>query len=528
MSTSFSRLGTYLWFLCRRERIMSTVWVLGLSGLAVSFSALYPSLLPGEAEMMQLAATMSNPAMVAMMGNVYGMDQLSPASMMAQECLVWFLIAIAVMNVFLVNRHTRADEELGRLELFRAMPVGRLTGSLATIVFAFGANLVVSVLTAVFHIILDIGGTTVVGSFMFGFAIGAVGFVFAGLTLLAAQLFSTARGVSGLGFILIGLFYIMRALGDVADSVLSYLSPVGLGMKVEAYYSNDVVPLIVLLIEGAFLSCAALVICAVRDHGAGVFPARKGRAHASFFLRSNLGFAWRISRGTSLGWAAGLFILGASYGSVCGDIDSFVEGNALLQQVLGASGSQLILDNYVALIFMIMSLVTSVPVVLTALRIHGEETRGRLEQIFAKSVPRLRLYGSFIIIALLESIAFQVLLALGLFAAANGLLTLDTVVLASLCYLPAMWAMAGLAILLVGFLPKLSVAVWAVFAYTFIVMYFSRMMDVPEWATRITPFGDIPQLPVEEFTALPLAILTLIAVVLGALGALRFKQRDIG
>lgn len=528
MNNNFARLGTYLRFICRRERVSSVIWIACIAGLSVMFAALYPGLLPSQAEIVQMATTMSNPAMVAMMGNVYGMENLTQAGVMAQECLVWFLIAVAIMNIFLVNRHTRVDEELGRLEMFRAMPVGRLTGSTATIQFAFGANLLAALLTSVLLLVLNIGGTTVGGAFVYGFAIGAVGFVFAGLTLLAAQLFSTAHGVSGFSFALLGLFYILRALGDVSGNALSFLSPLGLGLKVEAFYSNKFTPVIILLLEGVVLSLVALTVCAVRDHGAGILPAKKGRVSASRFLRSPLGYAWRVSSGMALGWAVGLFLLGASYGSVCTELDAFVEGNEMMQKILGESGGNVLLDNYVAMIFMVMSMVASVPIVLTALKIHSEEKRGRLEQIFARFVPRRKLYGSFIMISVIESVIMELLLTIGLWGASGGELEFGALLKTGFCYLPAIWAMSGIAVLLVGFLPKLTALVWALFGYTFLVMYFGKIMEVPEWASRIMPFGNIPQLPVQEFTIVPLIVLTLIAAAFTALGVWRFKERDIG
>jgi ABC-2 type transport system permease protein len=180
------------------------------------------------------------------------------------------------------------------------------------------------------------------------------------------------------------------------------------------------------------------------------------------------------------------------------------------------------------MIYIVMSMVASVPIVLTAIRIHGEEKSGRLEQILAKSAGRVKLYGSFIVIAVIESIIMEFLLSIGLWAASGGELSLGPLLKTGFSYLPAIWVMAGLAVLLVGSLPKLTAVVWAVFGYTFIVMYFGRIMDVPEWAVRITPFGNIPQLPVQEFTIVPLIALTLIAVVFTALGVWRFKERDVG
>jgi len=455
------------------------------------------------------------------------MDNLTQASVMAQECLVWFFVATAVMNIFLVNRHTRTDEELGRLEMFRALPVGRLTGALAVIKFAFLVNLLVAVLSTLGIMAINIGGTTFAGAAAYGCAIGVVGFVFAGLTLLAAQIFSTSHGVSGFGFVFLGLFYVMRALGDVSNNALSTISSFGLGLKVQAFYSNDVMPLIILLIEGVVLTVVSLAICAVRDHGAGVIPARKGRAHASAFLRSSMGLVWRTSRGTFLAWVIVMVLLGISYGSVCSNIGDFVKGNSMIQQILAASGSNILLDSYVAMIFTIMSMVSSIPIILTVLRIHTEERRGRLEQVFAKAVSRTRLYACYIILALVESVVLQLLFALGLAASSGGDIAVGPVLLIGLAYLPAIWAITGLAVLLVGVIPKLSPLVWVIFAYTFIVMYFGKIMDVPQWATRITPFGNIPQMPVESFAPLPAIVLTLVAIALGTAGILRFRQRDI-
>jgi ABC-2 type transport system permease protein len=527
MGDDFARLGAYLRFICRRERATSAIWVVCLAACAVSFAALYPGILPTQAQIAQLAAMMSNPAMVALMGEVYGPENLTQASMMAQECLIWYLVATAVMNVFLVNRHTRVDEELGRLEMFRALPVGRLTGALATAVFAFLVDLAVSLLVAAGLVALDVEGTTVAGAFVFGSAIGAVGFAFAGLTLLLAQLFSTARGVSGAGFALLGLGYVLRALGDVRGGALSYASPFGLGLRVEAFHSDALAPVAVLLVEGVCLVGVALAICVVRDHGSGILPARRGRANASRLLRGPFGLAWRLCRGTVLGWGAGMLLLGASYGSVCSSIDDFVAGNEMIGQIVGASGSGTLVESYVAMVFSMMSLVASVPVVLAALRIHGEERHGRLEQVLGRSVSRLRLHGGFLAVAAVGGVAMQALFAVGFGAMPGVGLGMGTLLGTGLGYLPAIWAMAGLAVLLVGLLPKLTALVWAVFGYTFVVLYLGRVVDLPEWMAKVTPFGNVPLLPVQDLTVPPLVVLALVAAALTALGMWGFKARDL-
>jgi ABC-2 type transport system permease protein len=466
--------------------------------------------------------------MVAMMGNVYGTESLTQASVMAQECLLWFMIAAAIMNIFLVNRHTRTDEEKGRLEMLRALPVGKLTGSLAVIKFAFAVNILISIATAALLLLLNIGGTTLAGALVYGFAIGAVGFVFAGISLLGAQLFSTANGVNGFGFALLGLFYVIRAVGDVSGSALTNISPFGLALKAEAFYSNSIYPLLILLAEGLILSLIALAVCAARDHGSGVIPAKKGRAGASVFLRSPFGLACRLSRSSILGWGAGMLLLGASYGSVCTQIDSFVEGNEMVMKVLASNGTFSIMDNYVSMILLISSIIAAIPVVLSAIKIHGEEKCGRLEQILVRAVPGTKLYGGFLLVAVIESFIMQLLFSAGLALASGGALNLAEVIKADLSYLPAIWVLMSFAVLLVGFLPKLTPLVWLILGYSFIIMYLGRILDAPKWMENISPFGSIAQQPVQTFEPVPLVVLCLIATVLTALGLWRFKSRDIG
>jgi ABC-2 type transport system permease protein len=129
---------------------------------------------------------------------------------------------------------------------------------------------------------------------------------------------------------------------------------------------------------------------------------------------------------------------------------------------------------------------------------------------------------------LIGSFVFLALLALGFYGAAGGGLALGSLLGATLSFLPALWVMAGLAAVLVGWLPKLYGAIWAIFAYSFVVFYFGRLFDLPQWAAKLSPLGNIAQLPAETFSLSPLLVLTLMAAVLTAAGVVGFRRRDIG
>lgn len=517
----------YLYFITKRERIISPIWILSILASVLLFTALYPTLVPTEEETLALALSMQNPAMVAMMGPVYGLGAISQAIVMSQETLIWYLIAISVLNIFLITRHTRVDEELGRIELLLAQPIQKTTPTLAPIIFAFIINVIITALSTIGVLFINITGTTFGGALAFSLAIGSVGFFFAALTLLFAQLFATSSGVLTASFSFLGLSYILRALGDLQESTLTLLSPYGLALNVQAFYTNDLWPIVVLIGSTFFLIFLGLLVNSLRDHGSGLIPQRPGRSHAPRTLLSPLGFAWRLSRGSTIAWASALFILGLSYGSVISDLTAFVQSNELMKEIILQGGANTLQDGYVALIFSLMASVVSVPVILSVLRIQREENQGRSELIFARPFSRRAIYLPFLLIALGESILVTFFLALGLVLGSANTLSLSKMIIYGFVYLPAIWIYGGVGVFLVGVLPSLTSVVWALFGSSFIITYANQITQLPSWLSALNPIELIPRLPVEDFTIQPLFIITLITALLVIGGLMRYEKRDL-
>jgi ABC-2 type transport system permease protein len=525
--------GRYARFIARRERVISSIWLAVIVGFAAALTAAYPSLFPSKEALVNMSFALNTPSMVAMMGPVYGTEVISPAIAMAQECLMWFAIAMIVMNIYFINRHTRIDEELGRHEMLASLPMGRMTGSVAAITSVFALDIAVSLLCAFAIIAINIEGTTVGGAFCFAFSAGMQGFLFGALALLAAQLFSTALGVTGVSFGLMGLFYVLRAFGDISGNALSYISPMGLGLKVEAFYTDAPWPVIILFAEAVAVMLIALAVNARRDVGAGVIPARRGRSRASMLLRSPFGLAWRLTSKQFIVWAFASLLLGAAYGSVIGEVENYIGGNDTVLRMLkaqGGAGARQFAEAFIPYLSSIMAMLICVPVLNTVNRLRAEERRGRLEQIYAKSVSRGSLYFSFVVIAVAEAVVFSLLSAVGLYgaSASTELFTADVFFKAAAVQIPAILVIAAADAALVGAAPALAPLIWVLFGYCFLMLYFANLFSLPQVAIKISPFGNIPNLSVEEFKAAPAAILSAIAVLFGVVGLLRYRERDIG
>ena len=134
------------------------------------------------------------------------------------------MIGVALMAMFLTIRHTRTDEEAGRTELLRAGVMGRQADLLATGLVVGAASLAVG---AGVGVVFLAAGLPTSGSLLYGASRPRSGLVFTGVGLVAAQVTEHARGAVGLGLAVLGLAFLLRALGDVTDNCLTWLSPIG-------------------------------------------------------------------------------------------------------------------------------------------------------------------------------------------------------------------------------------------------------------------------------------------------------------
>lgn len=216
-----------------------------------------------------------------------------------------------------------------------------------------------------------------------------------------------------------------------------------------------------------------------------------------------------------------MFILGASYGSVMGDLETYIENLDLMQAILPAGEGFTLTEQFIPMLMSVISMVSAIPVLLMLLRLAAEERHNRTEPLLARAVSRSRLMGSYLAISVIVSPLLQLL------AVMEEPLPLGMLLNAAMVYLPAMWVMIGPAILLIGILPQGTGLTWLYLGYSFFVVYLGSILQVPEWMATLSPFGHIPQLPVEDVDFVRLSVLTLIAMALTVIGFRGYRTRDI-
>ena len=366
-----------------------------------------------------------------------------------EDLFSYVAIVVALMNMFLVGRHTRADEESGRAELIRSARVGR-------------------------HAPLA------------------------------------------------------RRPGPVL-AVPDRVGPADLPYAGDRWW-----PLLLGLAVTALLVAVALLDR--RDFGAGLRPSRPGRASASRALGSPLGLAWRLQRGSVIGWAIGLFLLGAAYGSFADSFDDFVADYPEIAEYLGGAAN--VVNSGLALTMLMCALLTAAFGVASAMRARAEETSGRVELVLATATSRSVWLASHLSVALVPSVALGsalVLMAAGFgHGLAYGLTIADAgqisrLIGVVLVYLPAVWLVIALAVVGLGWLPRIAaVLAWVAVGYCAIVALFGDSFELPAWFQNASPFTHTPEAPFEAVTAAPLLTIAAIVVLLLVGGFTGFRRRDLG
>jgi ABC-2 type transport system permease protein len=522
----------------RRDRIMLPAWVYVITAAIASNSYSLGKLYPTATARAALATSGGrNPALVFLYGRFWG-ESLGAVS--AWRYGVWAAIFAALMSIFVVIRHTRADEEAGRLELVGSAAVGRLAALTAALLVAAAANVVLTILLI---IVLILVGLPAAGSIAFALAITTCGLAFAAVAALAAQLAAGARAARGIGFAALGAAYLLRAVGDASGtggvSWLTWLSPLGWTEFVRPYTADRWWVLALPLALTAAATAAAYMLAEARDHGAGLLPDRPGRATASAWLRGPTGLAWRLQRGTLFGWAAGFAFTFAASGAAAKGIGSLLGGSAQLRNAFTRLGGEAgITDAYLAAIMSLAGLAAAAYATSAVLRLRTEETGGQAEPLLATATSRIRWGLSHIAVAVVGTAA---LLAVAGVAAGlgYGLRTgsagseVARLLGAAMVQLPASLAVAGAAVVLFGLAPRASVAgAWTVVGVVVLIVLFGQVLQLSQWILDVSPFTHVPKLPgaavTLHTTGPPLLWLGVAALALTAAGLAGLRHRDIG
>lgn len=526
--SSFTGTAALLRLALRRDRVVLPVWiavfVAAAAGSAGATLSLYPTV---AARVVASEAVNGSPPLIAIYGRV-----LDPTSLGALG--LWKIggmggTLVAVLTMLLVVRHSRAEEEAGRLELLAATVLGRGAALAAALLVGTGTALVLGVVVAVS---LVAAGLPVAGSVAFGAAWASCGLAFAAVGAVSAQLSGGTRAANGLSTVVLVVAFLLRATGDsVGPAWLSWLSPIGWAQQLRPYAGERWWVLLLPLALTVAFTLLAVRLGARRDLDAGVLSDRAGPAVAAAGLRGPTALAWRMHRTVLAAWTAGFLILGVLCGSIATSVGGFLDTPQAREFIALLGGRQALTDAFFAVDVSFMGMFAAVFAVLATLRLQTEEQAHRVDAVLSGAVSRVRWTCGHLVIAALGT-ALLLVVGGGAAGLGYGAQTGDVVgeVLrlggAALAQLPAALVAGAVVAALFGIAPRLATGGWAILAAFVMIGELGPLMRLRQWVTDLSPFTHAPRLPGAAMSATPLVWLMLVVLGLTVVGLTGVRRRD--
>lgn len=526
--TSFAGTGPLLRLAWRRDRWVIVVSILVMAATAYGSMAATLKLYANPAEAAAGAKVIAdNPSLTALYGPL---PSFTAAGVGILKTVMMGSLFSAFLAFAIVRRHTRTEEEDGRFELVAGGVVGRRAPLAAAVALAVATVTASGVLSALSLLPTGVGAT---GSVALGVVELVAGLVMTGITAVAVQLTSTARGAGGIAIAALGLAFVLRAIGDVPTSQvqgLRYASFLGWAEQVSPFGANRL-----WLLAPAAASTAALLALADallhrRDLGSGLWAARPGPARGTERLGSPLGLAWRLQRGALLGWTVGYAVLGGVVGSIATSVDQIASSPGVEKMLRSMSGGHgTLTDAFFGVELRFLAIGAAAYGIATALRLRSEESSGRAEVVLATQVSRTRWLASHAVIAGAGAVWLLAVAGLcaGLGAGASSATGVAQLVPAALATAPAVLVCTALTLVLFGLVPRWSSAAWALLAAFVLLGEFGTLLGLPDWALGASPFAHLGSLPGGDANASGLLALGVLAVALAALAGAGLRRRDL-
>ena len=518
----------------RRSRWFWAVWILALwatmQGTAGAYSTYVPNPEQGRILIEGLSA---NATMRAMLGPPF--DLYNAGGFTMWRVGTFTAAAAAMMAALGVIRATRAEEEAGRLELLRAGAVGRHAPLTGAVLVGLGGCAVLGVLIAAG---MSAAAPPASGAIAAGLGIALTGAVWVGVGVVAAQFTESARAARGWALGILGGAYLLRAVADgvpAGNAVenLRWLSPVEWAALARPYAGERWWVLLLPVVTTVLLVALAYQLVARRDHGAGLRPATLGPVGASAGLSSANGLAWRLARGSVIGWTVGLVVYGLVIGSLSGGLGDMLEQSPQIADIFRRMGgdAQTLEDAFYVALLGITVVVVAMFALQLVLRLRHEEEAGHAELMLSTATSRSGYLASHVALALLVPTLLLVLTAAAMAltqAVADG--SPDqvwAVIGGALALAPGVWLMVALTVAVLGWAPRLTAIAWALLGWSLVMSWIGALLNLPDWVITATPFEQLPKVPVQPMDWTPWAIETALAVALLVAGFAGFRRRDI-
>jgi ABC-2 type transport system permease protein len=489
----------------------------------------YLAAYPDQASRDRLADFQDSPVVRVLQGMPHAVDV--PGGFVVWD-LGWALAAIiGVWALLACSRLLRGEEESDRISPVLAGPVS--AGQVVRLQLAVlaGADLLIGAVAAA---TLASFGAGVTGSVLFGALLAGFGMAATAMTAVVAQLFASRRRVAGVASALLGAAFAVRMLANTADARgwLRWLTPFGWLDELRPYGDNRWFAVLPAYGAALLLATVAVVLRGRRDTGGALLPEHNPRRSRRWLLGGPAAFAWRGSQGLLIGWAVALGAYCLMIGSLIRIvIDMLADDN--YRRVFEAIGMDLAraTEGFLATMAMMVGLMVALFGCWRIGAVRAEEAAGYAEHLLTRPVARSRWLGWHVVLTLVAATLLTLGCGLATWAGAafdDAGVSIGDALGAALNTMPAVVFVIGLAVLVFGLVPRLTVPLSTVAALAaYLVELMGPALDWPRWVQDLSPYHHLALVPAESVAWPAVWLLTSLGVLAALAGIVGFSRRDL-
>jgi ABC-2 type transport system permease protein len=368
-------------------------------------------------------------------------------------------------------------------------------------------------------------------------------FIFA-FGLVVAQLVTTRRGATGMaGIVVLALFMLNAAARSGVDlGAIRWLSPFYLFERSDPLLrggSLDLPATVVLAVGALVLVAIAIVAFVRRDIGSALLRGKVGISRPDLrpaqdpLLRTPVLAIVDQQRVWIAGWALGLAVLAGFLTSITKTmVDAFGSSDIpMLRAYFDRAGINAYADFVGVIWFSTLLLLISLFVAVQVSGWAADDAEGRLEAILSAPVSRARVVLERIGAVVLACAAIVAVSSLGVYltASSTGItLPAGRFVFASAAVLPVAYAFSGIGHALVGWRPRVAVAILGTLAVVgYFAQQFAALFQWPDWVSNVSLYA-LYGTPMSKDDWGGIATLIAIGLAGTAVAIVAMRRRDVG
>jgi ABC-2 type transport system permease protein len=230
-------------------------------------------------------------------------------------------------------------------------------------------------------------------------------------------------------------------------------------------------------------------------------------------------------------WLIILTLFGALNGALAKTATNLIAANPQFLKLIYHAGYSSPVDSYFAVSLGLFAIVFAVYAIIATITLRSEESERYSELMLTNSVSRNSWVASNLVFGFLGpaliAIIFSIAMAWAYGYSAGTSYDPTKLIQATLVYLPAIWILTGITVLLFGLKPKLTGLSWAALGLFLIVNILGEFSNVNQNILNLSPFTQVPNILIGNTIDANLGWVFILAIAITIIGVYSYNHRDI-